>query len=214
MTENPKQIVARGYDMCGRAYNQARAHDPSPELALLINVLPTRARVLDIGCGGGVPVTSTLVNHASIVGVDISAFQVEQARQRVPKATIIHGDIMAQSFEPSSFDGVVSFYTLFHLPREQHRSLLGRIARWLSPGGHLLATVANSAHPGYTEDDFFGATMYWSHFQSEWYETALRDLGFCIIHRGAVGHGYRGIPGLPAERHPVIFARLEHGESS
>jgi len=161
-----------------------------------------------------VPVTSALAQHASVVGVDISEVQVEQARSRVPKATILHGDIMTQSFEPSSFDGVVSLYTLFHLPREEHRPLLERVARWLSPGGHLLATVANSDHPGYTEDDFFGATMYWSHFESKWYEDVLRDLEFSILHRGVKGHGYRSVPGLPAERHPLIFARLEHGKSS
>jgi SAM-dependent methyltransferase len=161
-----------------------------------------------------VPVTSTLAHHASVVGVDISAVQVEQARSRVPKATIIHGDIIGQSFEPSSFDGVVSLYTLFHLPREEHLPLLERVARWLGPGGHLLATVAESDRPGYTEDDFFGATMYWSHFESKWYEDVLRDLEFSILQRGVVGHGYRSAAGLPAERHGVIFARLEHGKSS
>ena len=214
MAQNPKEIVSSGYDLCGPAYNEARADDPRPKFALLIDVLYRGARVLDIGCGGGVPVTSTLAEHASVVGVDISTVQAEQARKRVPKATIIHGDIMAQRFEPSSFDGVVSFYTLFHLPREQHRELLERVAGWLIPGGHLLATVAGSGHPGYTEDDFFGATMYWSHFESKWYEAVLRDLGFSILHRSETGHGYRSVPGLPAECHPVIFARLEHGKSS
>jgi SAM-dependent methyltransferase len=214
MTRNPKQIVSHGYDLCGLAYNEARANDVSPELAMLINVLPQRARVLDIGCGGGVPVTSTLARHASVIGVDISAAQVEQARDRVPEATVVRGDIMEQSFEPSSFDGVVSFYALFHLPREQHRPLLERVARWLSPGGHLLATVTDDGHPGYTEGDFFGSTMYWSHFESEWYELVLRELGFSVLHRGVMGHGYTNKPGVPEERHPVIFARLEPEQSS
>jgi SAM-dependent methyltransferase len=214
MRQNPEQMVSCGYDLCGPAYNQSRAHDPIPELSLLIDALPAPARVLDIGCGGGIPVTMTLAHHASVVGVDIAAVQVAQARDRVPSATVIHGDIMAQSFEPSSFDGVISLYALFHLPREQHRPLLERVARWLRPGGYFLATVAESGHPGYTEDDFFGATMYWSHFESQWYEAVLRDLDFCILHRGVVGHGYQGALGLPVERHPVIFARLERGKTS
>ena len=212
MIENPKQIVSRGYDLCGRAYTEARADDPSPELGLLIEALPSGGRVLDLGCGGGVPVAATLVQHASVVGVDISSVQVEQARSRVPEATILHGDIMEQRFDARSFDGVVSLYTLFHLPREQHRLLLQRIAGWLRPGGHLLVTLAESTHPGYTEEGFFGATMYWSHFEPEWYEAALRDLGFAILHRGVVGHGYTSSPSLPPERHPVVFARLERQE--
>jgi len=208
MPQDPKQTVARGYDLCGPAYNEARSHEACPELTLLIDALRDGARVLDIGCGGGVPVTVALVQHASVVGVDISAVQVEQARRRVPGATVIHGDIMEQSFEPGSFEGVVSFYALFHLPREEHRPLLERIARWLAPGGHLLITVGESDDSSYTEDDFFGATMYWSQFESQWYEKALLDLGFTILHRGVVGHGFRNEPGLPPERHPVIFARL------
>ena len=214
MTRNPKQIVSCGYDRCGLAYNDARAQDPSPELALLIDALPAGARVLDIGCGGGVPTTSALARHASVVGVDISAVQVEQARRRVPEATIIHGDIMEQSFEHDSFDGVVSLYTLFHLPREQHRPLLERVSQWLRPGGHFLATVADSSHPGYTEEDFFGATMYWSHFESQWNEAVLREFEFSILHSGVMGHGYESVPGVPAERHPVLFARFQHRNSS
>jgi cyclopropane fatty-acyl-phospholipid synthase-like methyltransferase len=213
MTKNPKQIVSNGYDLCALAYNEARARDPSAELGMLIDVLPTGARVLEIGCGGGFPVTSALAHHASVVGVDLSAVQAEQARIRVPKAAIIHGDIMDQAFQPSFFDGVVSLYTLFHLPRERHRPLLERIAQWLSPGGHLLITVADSDHPGYTEDDFFGATMYWSHFGPKWYQTVLGDLGFSILHSDVVGHGYGNRSNLPAERHPLIFARLEDGGS-
>ena len=212
MIEDPKQIVSYGYDLCGSAYNEARAHDPSPELGLLIEALPSRGRVLDIGCGGGVPVAATLAQYASVVGVDISLAQVEQARSRVPEATIIHGDISEQRFDPSSFDGVVSLYTLFHLPREQHRALLERIAGWLRPGGHLLVTLAESAHSGYTEEDFFGATMYWSHFEPEWYEATLRDLGFAVLRRGAMGHGYTDLLSLPPERHPIVFARLEAQE--
>jgi hypothetical protein len=48
MVQKPKEIVSRGYDLCGLGYNEARADEPRPELALLIDVLPTGARVLDI----------------------------------------------------------------------------------------------------------------------------------------------------------------------
>jgi SAM-dependent methyltransferase len=205
---DPKRIVTDGYERCGPRYNAARGGDPSPELTRLLEVLPDGARTLDIGCGGGIPVTAALARHGTAVGVDISAGQIEQARRQVPEATFVHADIMDHPFEPSSFDAVVCFYALFHVPREEQAPLLRRIGRWLRPGGYLLATITNHGHPGYTEPDFFGATMYWSHFDSDWYERTLRDLGFEIIERGVLGHGYRDISGLPPERHPVIFARL------
>lgn len=208
---NSKQIVREGYDACGTTYNEARALDPSPELNCLLNELPPLARVLDIGCGGGVPVTAVLAERATVIGVDISEVQIAQARSQVPKATFILGDIMSQEFTPSFFDAIVAFYTIFHLPRAEHGLLFERIARWLRPGGYFLATLANTDHPGYTEPDFFGANMYWSHFNSEWYVSRLRELDFQIIRRGILGHGYRGIPGLPPERHPTVLAQLRGG---
>jgi SAM-dependent methyltransferase len=204
---DPKQIVTAGYDTCGPRYNAARARDPSPELQRLLGVLAPGAGVLDIGCGGGVPVTAALARRASVTGVDISTVQIEEARKRLPDVRVIVGDIMSQEFEPASFDAVVSFYTLFHLPREEHRPLLERVARWLRPGGHLLATVASSDRPGYTEPDFFGVSMYWSHFEPAWYASVLNELGFEVLERGVLGHGYRDVAGLPPERHPVVFAR-------
>ena len=104
--------------------------------------------------------------------------------------------------------GVVSFYALFHIPREEHSPLLERVASWLRPGGYLFVTVANSDYPGYTEPDFFGVTMYWSHFESAWYASVFNELGFEVLEHGVLGHGYRDVPGLPPERHPVIFAQL------
>lgn len=214
MTDDPKHIVVSGYDACGARYSAARAYDRSPEIEQLIETLSPGATVLDIGCGAGVPVTSALAKVSMVIGVDISAVQIEQARLNVPQATFLHGDIMTMEFGPQTFDAVVSFYTLFHLPREEHRPLLERIALWLRPGGHLLATVANSSHPGYTETDFLGVTMYWSHFERSWYSSALRELGFEVLDEGVIGHGYRGLPGLPPERHPVVFARLEGSAGS
>lgn len=94
------------------------------------------------------------------------------------------------------------------MPRDEHAALLARIRDWLRPGGRLLATLASSSHPGYTEDDFFGARMYWSHYDAPWYAERLAELGFEILHLGAVGSGYRAAPGLPPERHPTLLARL------
>ncbi len=204
---SPKEIVAAGYDKCGPRYNATRACEAGPQLRRLLDLLPRGGNLLEIGCGGGQPVTKALAKLGTVTGVDISSVQIGQARRRLPGIRFIVGDIMAQQFQPSSFDAVVSVYTFFHLPREEHRALLERIAGWLRPGGFLLATVADFDHAGYTELDFFGATMYWSHFGPEWYVSVLQELGFVILEFGALDSGYRDSPGLTTERHPVLLAR-------
>jgi hypothetical protein len=51
----------------------------------------------------------------------------------VPRATFIHGDFANLDFSRGSFDGVAAFYSITHVPREQHADLFGRIASWLKP---------------------------------------------------------------------------------
>jgi hypothetical protein len=41
MIKNPKQIVSNGYDLYALAYDEASARDPSAELPLCIDLLPT-----------------------------------------------------------------------------------------------------------------------------------------------------------------------------
>ncbi len=209
----PKDIVQSGYDRCARAYLAARSPDPPSELVLLFEKLRSPSRILDIGCGGGLPVTAALARMGTVVGVDISSTQIELARENVPSAQLIHGDIMAQDFAPASFDAVVVYYALFHLPRSEHAELIARMRYWTAPAGYLLATLPRSDDPAYIENDFFGATMYWSQYDTSWYRERLEQVGFRILHLGERGHGYRDGPEVEPERHPIVFAQLPNQAS-
>jgi SAM-dependent methyltransferase len=126
----------------------------------------------------------------------------------VPTGTFIQGDIMSVTFPPAAFDAAVAFYTLFHLPREEHPELLKRIRTWLKPGGYLLATVTSFAEAPYTEDDFFGVTMYWSNYGLDDYKAILTEIGFSLLETAAIGHGYTTEKPAPSEHHPLIFAQV------
>jgi SAM-dependent methyltransferase len=102
-----------------------------------------------------------------VTGVDISGRSIALARQNVPNATFLHADMAALDFPPASFDAVAAFFSIIHLPRHEHASLLRRVATWLRPGGLLVATMgAAESDDGY-EDDWLGTPMYWSHFESK-----------------------------------------------
>jgi len=132
---------------------------------------------------------------------------IRMARENVPAARFIHGDVTAVDFAARDFDAIVSFYAIFHIPREEHRALFSRFSQWLKPGGLLLVTLAESDDgPGYTESDFFGVTMYWSYYGPDVYRDMLQQTGFEIAAEGVVGHGYGGVE-APEERHPFFLAR-------
>ncbi|HKC50272.1 MAG TPA: class I SAM-dependent methyltransferase, partial [Myxococcota bacterium] len=136
-----RKLVREGYDRCSAAFSEARSRDPGLELAPLLERLAGGSRVLDVGCGSGLPIAAALAREHRVTGVDVSPEQIRRARENVPSATFLLGDAMSVEFPAASFDAVVSFYAVFHLPREEHEALFRRIERWLVPGGYLAATV-------------------------------------------------------------------------
>lgn len=203
-----KALVQRGYDRCAAFYQEARQVEANPELDLLTRRLANGAQVLDIGCGAGVPIARRLAQRFRVTGVDISGEQIRRAQLNVPTGTFIQGDVMSMTFPSASFDAAVALYTIFHLPREEHPELLRRISKWLKPGGYLLATVTSFAEAAYTEDDFFGVTMYWSNYGLEDYKAILTEIGFKLLETNFIGHGYTAEEQAPPEHHPLIFAQV------
>jgi len=105
--------------------------------------------VLDLGCGNGIPAAKWLSDNGfRVTGVDLSDTMVERARQLVPGATFLRGDatlVEEVDFEVSTFDAVVSFYALIHVPITDQPGIIASAARWLRPGGLFVATVGHTA---------------------------------------------------------------------
>jgi cyclopropane fatty-acyl-phospholipid synthase-like methyltransferase len=181
------------------------------DVKLLMEGLDDGAKVLDIGCGAGVPIAKTLAQRFQVTGVDISGEMILLSQKNVPDGTFIHADVMEVDLPHSEFDAVVSFYTIFHVPKEQHRALFERIYSWLKAGGYLLVTVANEDEDPYT-GEFHGVTMYWSNYGIEEYLEILGETGFEIIQVTSVGHGYKPSHETPEEHHPLILLRDHPGD--
>ena len=182
---DPKRLVEQGYDrIAGRHHEwgaQARPGEKARYAAVLFERLPGGASVVELGCGSGSTTTERLAERFQLTGVDISARQIELIRQRIPHATFIQADMASLDFPAESFNGVAAFYSIIHVPRAEHAGLLRRIAAWLRPGGILVATMgASSTEAGY-DDDWLGAPMYWSHFDSETNRRLVEQAGLTIL---------------------------------
>jgi SAM-dependent methyltransferase len=182
MTADPKRLVASGYDGITERYlarygaSTVRDH----WLAELLKRLPAQGRVLDLGCGAGVPVASALAaaGHA-VVGIDGSAAQISLARDNVPAAEFIEADMTEVDFPAQSFDAVAAFYSITHVPRAEHDALLRRIGGWLKPGGLLVASLGADALSDW-RGEWLGAEMFFSHYDAEANLALLRGAGFVI----------------------------------
>lgn len=182
--ETAKDIVRRGYDAASRRYDQAYggATKYQPWLAELPERLPQAADILDLGCGSGLPVARDLTALGyRVTGVDISDVQIQRAIDLVPDATFIRADVSTVRFDPASFDAVVSFFALIHLPLADQPVLLERVASWLRPAGLLVATTGYWAWTGYEENWLGGgAAMWWSHADVTTYRSWITQAGLSI----------------------------------
>ena len=201
-----RALVRAAYDRCAIDYAEQRCAMADAELKLITERLTPGSRILDVGCGAGIPVARQLATTFRLTGIDISPSMITLARKNVPAARFVTADVMEMEFRAASFDAIVSFYAIFHIPRQEHPELFRRFARWLRPGGLLLFTVARKNDgPGYTEEGFFGETMYWSNFGPSTYRKILAETGFEIEREGIVGAGLTNVDTLD-EVHPFFFA--------
>jgi 2-polyprenyl-3-methyl-5-hydroxy-6-metoxy-1,4-benzoquinol methylase len=207
----PKDIVRRGYDTLSYLY---RGDTEAPEqqyatwLTQLQERVPGGGAILDLGCGCGVPLARDLAASGyKMTGVDLSAVQVKRARRLVPAARFLQADAAQVSFAPSSFDAVVSLYALIHMPIDEQPALLGRIGRWLRPGGWFLATTGQRAWTG-TKDGWLGgeAPMWWSQADAATYRTWIEQADLAVVDQEVVPEG-DGV-------HALFWARRPLGHSA
>lgn len=184
MSDPRTKLVAAGYDAMAGTWEDWSARvtdDPRHDwLERLIAALPAEARVVELGCGNGTRETRELAARTQLTGVDLSAEQLRRARERVPGAEFVHGDLTSIEFDAGSLDAVAAFYVLNHVPRELLPGLLARIYHWLCPDGHLLATLGASDLPDW-EGEWLGVPMFFSGYPPEVNARLLRDAGFELV---------------------------------
>jgi cyclopropane fatty-acyl-phospholipid synthase-like methyltransferase len=179
-----KELVAAGYDDVAEEY--ARLERPGeawPRLRLLRDLLPRLqpgSTVLDLGCGNGVPALREIVRLHKGIGVDISKTQIDLAESNVPSAELLCADVMELQFPPRTFDAVVAFYVLDHLPREEHARLFAKIYEWLRPGGFLLFSIEPDEEPAHV-GEWLGKPMFFSRFDAETTLRLVRGEGFEVL---------------------------------
>ena len=185
MASDKQRIVATGYDNVADAYLERFGVSTVRQkwLGRLIDALPaTGGRVLDLGCGAGVPVARDLASLGHIVvGVDGSPQQVVRARQNVPQATFVEADMCTVTFDAGSFHAVGAFYSITHVPTVQQGPLLIRIASWLKPGGTLVASFGTGIAGEWT-GEWLGTTMFFGHVGETETLRLLTDAGLLIRH--------------------------------
>ncbi len=188
-TADSKVLVREGYNKMAEKYLKWTLEEETLRTMFLEKLLShiddaSKAKVLELGCGAGIPSTKLLADRFQyVVANDISDAQIDLAKTNVPQAnvTFVRDDMTQLTFESNSLSAVVAFYSIIHLPREEQPAMLKQIWTWLADGGFLLCNLGVTDDPGTMNEDWLGARMYWSSFNVETNIEQLEKAGFTIV---------------------------------
>ena len=122
-----------------------------PEIELLGEVLPfAGARLLELGCGAAA-MTRLIADRYPVASIDATEVDAKQhaknlAGETIPKVTFVAGGAERIDAPDASFDVVLMFKSLHHVPGELLDPALTEIARVLRPGG--LAWISEPVYAG------------------------------------------------------------------
>jgi len=173
----------REYDLIAGWYPTDRGHTVGVAEALAVAAtLPPGSRILDLGCGNGVPVTDALVKAGhQVVGLDTSTGMLAQFRTNLPDTVVVRGDARRCPFSSDGFDAAVSWGMMFHLDRREQAAVFASVSRVLKPGAPFLfmaAEIIDADDAGIT-GTMNGVTFRYYAVPS--YQTLVAEHGFVLV---------------------------------
>jgi 2-polyprenyl-3-methyl-5-hydroxy-6-metoxy-1,4-benzoquinol methylase len=178
------------FNTVGPAYENAFEGHPEQAASVrwLISQLEAAdikpAKLVDIGCGTGVPVCSGLAAAGhDVLGIDISPAMIAAAKTRVPAAKFEVKDI--RDFNPgsASLDAITIYFSLIaSVTQDEIKGFIKNIYTWLKPGGlFVFATVPLSAES--IQIKWMGHPVQVSSLAPEEAGEAIKSAGFEIMNQ-------------------------------
>jgi SAM-dependent methyltransferase len=164
-------IADRGLALGG----PGKSIDEVAALDRFASALPSGASVLDVGCGSGWPWGAALLDRGfRVTGIDASRHLIAHARRTLPDGAWIVGDM--RTFDLGrNFDGILIWYSLFHLPPGDQEPALGRILGHASPEVVLMMTPFDA--PGVVIGSWRGEPLYHASLGQPTYTALLKNFG-------------------------------------
>ena len=172
------------FDSVGPAYEDAFKTCTPQQTSVnwLVTQLPANASVLDIGCGTGRPVCSSLADAGhSVLGIDVSGAMIDAAKQNVPNAKFEKADVKTFQLTDGTFDAITVYFSLIaSVTQQEIKDTMTKIHQWLKPGGiFIFATVPISGEN--LEISWMGRPITVSSMSPEEVLDSMKTVGFEVL---------------------------------
>ena len=156
--------------------------------------VPDGGRLLDLGCGSGRPVAAYLIERGfRVTGIDSSPSLIALCRKRFPDHEWLVGDMRALDLG-CRFDGILAWYSFFHLHFDDQRAMFPRFAAHAQPGAPLIFT--SGPEHGEAIGEWQGEPLYHASLSPEEYRRLLASAGYDVLSFN---------PGMPVGEGPSVW---------
>ncbi len=147
---------------------------------IFLENLQPQSEILDVGCGSGYPIASYLIEKGfKVTGMDASKELLEIAKSNCPSMICKYGDMRTIEID-EKYDGIIEWWALFHLPKEDHLKMLSRFSSWIKEDGILHFTSGDKEYSEKSSEMLNTELSFYSLDPSE-YERFLKKNGFKVI---------------------------------
>jgi len=141
------------------------------------------AKILDIGCGHGHPITSTLLELGfKPYGIDSSIKMVTKFKNDFPSIPVQCSNVLSSDFFNTLFDAVIGYGFMFHLSQHQQEEVIEKVAKYLKQDGYFLFNSGDEDGSEMTSPEYNGGGSFMTYSMSCFnYEKILHKNDMVLI---------------------------------
>lgn len=144
-----------------------------------LQLAPANARLLDLGCGTGMPIAAYFIERGyKVTGIDGSPAMIARCRQRFPQQEWRQADMRTLSLA-ARFDGLLAWDSFFHLARDDQRRMFSLFRQHANPHAALMFTSGTA--DGVAMGTFEGQPLFHASLAPEEYSRLLQENGFRVV---------------------------------
>ncbi|MDO8507639.1 MAG: class I SAM-dependent methyltransferase [bacterium] len=152
------------------------------DLYRFIELLPSGASILEVGCAGGRDARIFLDKGFKVAGIDLVKAFIDIAREECPDGDFYQMDVLDLDFPDSKFDAVWAYASLLHLDDEDMLKALVNINKVLKSQGKIFLGLKLGDKESIVSDKLSdGEERYFNFTTKERVFEYLQESGFKVL---------------------------------